>query len=95
MEELDIVTLVDEDGVDTRFQHILTFFYEGQRYIALTPEEEAEQEEQEIVLLHAVEEDGDYVYCPIENEVLLNEVFDEFLDLMEEREEGDGEGTEE
>ena len=45
---LDEVVLLDEAGEPARFSHILTFLYEGERYIALSPlEEEASEEEAE------------------------------------------------
>jgi len=91
MEEmLDDIILLDENGVESHFAHILTFLYEGGRYVALEPIEEdtdLESDEAEVVLF-SIEStpDGD-IYEPIENEILLGEVFDEFLSLMEEQEE--------
>lgn len=91
-ERFDEVVLLDENGEEARFSHILTFLYEGDRYVALEPiEEGAEQpedeEEAEVVLMRIVRgEDGD-TYQPAENEVLLDEVFARFLELMDELEE--------
>ena len=49
-----------------------------------TPVEESDDDEAEIVLLRIDKTpDGD-VYSPIENDILQNEVFEEFLDLMDE-----------
>lgn len=54
------------------------------RKVQSNPEEE---EEAEIVLMHIVRgEDGD-TYQPVENEVLLDEVFGRFLELMDELDE--------
>lgn len=86
----DEVVLLDENGSEERFLHVLTFLYEGQRYVALQPEGaeddgEAETEaEAEIILLRVENEDGEDTYVSIDNEVLLDEVFDEFLSLMDE-----------
>ncbi len=82
----DEIVLLDENGEKARFVHVLTFFYEGQRYVALEPAEQEEDEEAEIVLLKVEEQDGEDVYTSIDNEVLLDEVFKEFLDMMEELE---------
>ena len=49
--EFEVVTLVDEDGQKENFAHVLTFNYEGQKYAALTPVEESDDDEAEIVLL--------------------------------------------
>ena len=88
-ERLDDVILVDEEGEQSRFAHVLTFLYEGKRYVALEPleGEEEDAEEAEIVLMEARQENGEDVYEPIQNEILLDEVFAEFLDLIEEKEE--------
>ncbi|HOG00836.1 MAG TPA: DUF1292 domain-containing protein [Clostridia bacterium] len=87
--EKDVIVLLDEGGEPARFAHVLTFFYEGARYVALVPEEEADDDEAEVVLLRIEEKDGGDVYVSIDNEVLLDEVFNEFLDLMDELEGGE------
>jgi len=97
-EEKDIIELLDENGEQTRFQHVLTFLYERVRYVALVPVDEADDDEAEVVILRIEEKDGSDVYVTIDNEVLLDEVFNEFLDLIDEIEgedsgdDGDGEG---
>lgn len=87
---LDEVVLLDEAGEPARFSHILTFLYEGERYIALSPlEEEASEEEAEVVLLQVVPEGEEETYVTIESEVLLQEVFAHFLALMDEIQEAE------
>ncbi len=84
-EEQDEVTLLDDNGKEVRFDHLLTFFHEGEKYIALLPLDEVENvDEDEVVLLHVVTKNGEDVYETIENEVLLDEVFDTFMELFEE-----------
>ncbi|MEL7602320.1 MAG: DUF1292 domain-containing protein [Bacillota bacterium] len=84
-ESIDEVTLLDDSGKEVRFDHLMTFFHEGEKYIALMPLEEVENVgEDEVVLLHVVTKNGEDVYETIENEVLLDEVFDTFLELFEE-----------
>lgn len=89
------VALLDEDGKETRFEHILTFLYEGNRYVALCPIQDEdcsmEEDEAEVVMLQVVSENGEDTYRSIDSEVLLNEVFDAFLELMEEIEEEEAE----
>lgn len=91
MEEImQDVILLDEDGRENRFEHILTFLYEGSRYVALSPmydDGTPDEDEAEIVLFHIESENGEDTYKTIESEVLLNEVFDYFLELMDEIEE--------
>ena len=71
----DEIVLLDENGEEASFVHVLTFVYEGQKYVALEPAEQQDYEEAEV----------DY-YNTIDNEILLNEVFDEFLEIVEEME---------
>ena len=81
----DEVVLKDEEGRDARFDHVLTFVYEGEYYIALLPLDKIDGvEDDEVVLLRIVKENGEDTYETITNEILLNEVFDEFMRLIEE-----------
>ena len=84
MEENNIVTLVDENGKEVDFDLVMTFDYEGNRYAALLPMEKIENVgDDEVVLLQIVTEDGEEEYVSIDNPILLDEVFDEFLDLFD------------
>lgn len=84
-EQVDEVTLLDEKGNEVRFDHLMTFFYEKEKYIALLPLESVENVgEDEVVLLHVITKNGEDVYETIDNEVLLDEVFDTFMELFEE-----------
>lgn len=92
MEQLglnDEVVLLDENGKEERFLHVLTFLHEGVRYVALEPEDAQgdSDAEAEVILLKVENVNGEDTYVSIDNEVLLDEVFDEFLTLMDEIEE--------
>ena len=82
--EPKIVTLLDEDENEVEFEHLLTFKYENERYVALVPAAQADDDEAEVILLRVEHRDGEDIYVSVDNEVLLNEVFDEFLSLMDE-----------
>ena len=89
--EFETVTLLDEDDKECVFEHIITFLYEGERYVALSPIDQAEEDEAEVILLKIVQSDGEDTYVTIDNEVLLNEVFGAFLEIMDEQEDGEEE----
>ena len=90
MEESATIILTDENGKDLEFDHLLTFDHDGARYVALMAVDEVEGVgEDEVLLLRIDKVDGEDVLTGIDNEVLLEEVFDEFLDIMEEQEELD------
>ncbi|CCX42441.1 uPF0473 protein CLOBAR_02181 [Clostridium sp. CAG:1024] len=85
MEENTIVTLLDENGKEVQFDLVMTFDYEGKRYAALLPMDDVDGvADDEVVLLEIVREGGDETYQAIENPVLLDEVFNEFIELFDE-----------
>ncbi|MDO4573345.1 MAG: DUF1292 domain-containing protein, partial [Clostridia bacterium] len=54
-----IITLLEENGAEVRFDLLLAFDYEGRRYIALLPVDPVENVgEDEVVLLEVVRENG-------------------------------------
>ena len=85
MEENTIVTLLDENGKEVQFDLVMTFDYEGKRYAALLPMDDVDGvADDEVVLLEILREGGDETYQAIENPVLLDEVFNEFIELFDE-----------
>ncbi len=89
-EQNTIVELIDENGNTVRFDLVMTFDYEGKRYAALLPVEEVEGVgEDEVVLLEVVKDKGGENYVSIENPILLDEVFNEFVELFDEMADGD------
>jgi uncharacterized protein YrzB (UPF0473 family) len=95
-EQNTIVELIDENGTTVRFDLVMTFDYEGKRYAALLPVEEVEGVgEDEVVLLEIVKDKGGENYVSIENPILLDEVFNEFIELFDEMADGDDSEDEE
>ena len=96
MEEQDsIIELVDESGKLVKFDLVMTFDYEGKRYAAMLPVDQVEGVgDDEVVLLEVVKDKSGDNFVTIDNPVLLDEVFDEFIELFDEMadgEEGDDE----
>ena len=84
-EEFDEVILKDEKGNDCRFDHILTFIYDNDRYAALLPLDEIEGvNDDEVVFLKITRCDGEDFYETVTNDILLDELFDEFMRIIEE-----------
>lgn len=97
-EQGNIVELIDESGKTVAFDLVMTFDYEGKRYAALLPVDQVDGvEDDEVVLLEIVKDKNGDNYVSIENPILLDEVFQEFLDLFDEMidEDEDSEGDEE
>ena len=69
---LDLYTLEDEDGVESTFEKIDELEYEGNRYVALIPyyesEEDALEDDGEFIVLMESEEDGETFFVTVDSE---------------------------
>ena len=91
-EQNTLVTLIDEQGKEVEFDLVATFDYEKKRYAALIPIDDVDTVgEDEIVILEIVKTPDGEIYRPIENDILLDEVFNEFLEILDEMADGDEE----
>ncbi len=97
MSDEDVIVMIDEEGTEVRFLHIMTFDFENSFYVALTPEETVDGiENGEVLLMEIVEEeDGEETYAPIEDEAKMDKVWEEFERLYYEDEGEDEDGEEE
>ena len=75
-EETSILTLTDENGVDTDFEYLDCIEYQGKEYLVLMPADEISTE---IVILEVepVDEENEN-YLSVEDETLLNAIYDIF-----------------
>ncbi|MBQ8135821.1 MAG: Holliday junction resolvase RuvX [Clostridia bacterium] len=94
MDENQIIELMDEDGVTSRFEYLTTIDHEGKLYVALLlideeADEEAEDEDDgEVVILEIQkDENGEDIYATVEDEAISDAVFDKFLKLVAEMDE--------
>ncbi len=95
-EQSTIIELVDESGNNVKFDLVMTFDYEGKRYAALLPVDEVENVgDDEVVLLEVVKDKSGDNFVSIDNPVLLDEVFNEFIELFDEMADGDDEEDDE
>lgn len=83
----DIVSVVDEDGVEHIFEELDRIETEDGKFVALIPvyddAEDIIDDDGEIIILKVEEEDnGDTFLCPIEDEKLFNEVGKYFEDRL-------------
>ena len=85
VEEVEVITLEDENGKQSDFQVIATLDYKGETYAVLEEREEAESdsEDGEVLIFKIGEEDGDEVLLPIDDDELEEKVFNQFLKLMD------------
>ena len=83
----DIVTLVDENGVENEFEIVDSLVTDNNEYFALIPTETAENidsDDGELVILKVVEENGEEFLEPIEDDEEFEEISEVFMDRLEE-----------
>ena len=75
-EETSILTLTDENGVDTEFEYLDCIEYEGKEYLVLIP---AAEDANEIVILEIqpIDEENEN-YIAVESEDVLDAVYEIF-----------------
>ncbi len=84
----DLLTLVDDEGVEHQFEVIDTLEIEDDRYIALIPvyddAEDAVEDDGELILLKSEMEGEEEFLVAIEDEEEFNKVSEIFLDRLDE-----------
>ncbi len=109
--EDNLIQLIDEDGEELNFEHILTFDYEDKQYIVLTPADDDfidededntdelaeldgaededfddidDEEEGDLIILEVTQdENGEDVFLSIEDDDLLDELYNVYLQTIE------------
>ena len=83
-EEVELLTLTDENGVDVDFEYLDSIDYEGKEYIVLLP---ADENDTEVVILEVepVDEENEN-YLSVKDEDTLQAVYaifkDRFKDIL-------------
>ena len=85
-EELsDVVELIDDTGRVLKFYHIGTMDYKEECYVFFQPAEEIEgTDEDDVIIFRIGGTEGNEVLLPIEDEALLDEIYEEFCRMMDE-----------
>ena len=83
----DFITITDEDGVEYELEILSTVEYNGALYYALAPADTDEDEELEVSVLKAVEEDGEEILVAIDDDDELETVYELLIEQMYEEEE--------
>ena len=94
----DIVTVVDEDGAEHEFEVLDRIETDDSKYVAMIPvyteEEDLLDDSGELIILRVIEENGETVLEPIEDDDEFNEIgqiFEERLSEMFEFDDGEDE----
>lgn len=95
MEDEELFTLTDEDGNESQFALIGELELEGVTYLALSPAESENEEEDEYVILRITEdENGEEILVTIDDEEEFDKVADAFEDQFMGEMDLDADGTE-
>jgi len=86
----DFVSITDEEGNEFELELLDVLEKDGTFYHAFIPAGQVEEEEIEIVLLKAVEENGEELLSTLDSEEELNEIYNLFMErLFEDAEEAE------
>lgn len=94
----NFITLTDEEGQEIVLEHVDTVEYNGSLYMAFFPTEEAdekgeaptseeESDEEGLIILKAVEVDGEEQLATLDSEEELQAVYEKFMEVLFEDEE--------
>ena len=81
-EEASLITLTDDNGVETTFEYLDCIEYQGVEYLVLAPEGD-EEGETVILEVQPVDEENEN-YVGVEDEEVLNAVFGIFKERYQE-----------
>ena len=88
----NFITVTDEEGNELELEHLDTVEWNGQTYLSFFPTEqegeEVSEEEQGLIILKVVEEDGEEMLSTLESDEELEAVYEQFMEnLFDEEEE--------
>ena len=91
----NFITVTDEDGNDIELELLDVLEHKGQTYMAFFPavlEEDEDSDEDGLVILKSVQENGEELLSTLDSEEELTEVYDLFMELLfADEEDGQGE----
>lgn len=79
-----IVTLIGDDGDEIDYILMDSIEQDGHIYVYLVPAAQAEEEEQDLYIMEYVEQENGAVFNTVDNEVLLDELYQTYLESEQE-----------
>ena len=83
----DFMTITDEDGVEYELEILSTVEYQGALYYALAPADTDEDEDLEVSILKAIEDDGEEILVTVDDDDELEKVYELLIEQMYEEDE--------
>ena len=79
----DFVTISDDDGNDFVLEHIDTIEIDNVYYMAFYPTDiDEEDDDYGMVILKVIEENGEEILASIDDDDLLEDIYDRFVDRL-------------
>lgn len=78
----DIITITDEDGKEYVLEVLAVLELDDTEYYALVPADTEDEEDLEVSILKAVEEDGEEILSAIEDEDELERVYEIMMEEL-------------
>jgi len=79
----DLITVTDDDGNEFVLEHLDTIEINGQFYLAFLPTDiDEDDEEYGVVILKAIEEDGEDILVELDSDEELDFVFERFTERL-------------
>ena len=82
----DFISITDEDGKEYELEVLAELEYEGSKSLALVPAEDNGEEDLEVSILKAVDENGEEILVTIDDDDELEAVYGALMDLIYEDE---------
>jgi len=85
----EVITLTDDDGVDTDFYQIACIEHNGEYYAILQPADALDDFDEDEVAIFKIEEEDEEndLFVPVQDEKLLDALFEEYLKAVADSEE--------
>ena len=86
----NFITVTDEEGNEFELEHLDTIEFQGQTYLAFVQDGEEAQNEEEmgLVILKAIQENGEEILSTLDSDEEIDAVYNEFMkELFAEEEE--------
>ena len=85
LDQENVVVLVDDEGNEVTFEHLMSLEHNGKVYICLIPAEPMEDVDEDELVIMRIEQDadGNDFYSTIDTEKELQEVYEKYLEIAE------------
>ena len=78
----DFITITDEDGNEFELEHLDTLEMNGELYMAFVSAEAENEEDQEMIILKVIEEDGEELFESVDDDDELQTVYEKFMQQL-------------